>query len=1635
MKSNYLLLLLTVFAFSRVSIAQTTEVFESEAMGSSTFTDNGQIFNISSATSETFDILIANGLGWSGSAPDNRFIDNADGQNGENNGSSITISADMGTDFRLNSLYLFCATSGFGNGMGTVSFEGRKDDGSVFTFVRTSGFTSIVPVGPNNGFTFIDFANDDTTDHSIEDIDELIITSTGSFDYLAVDAFNWTALSSDIAPPSVESIEVAGIPSSTTDTINLDVTFSEDATNVSIDDFTIDLTGTATGTIDNISGSGITYTLTITGIDGEGTVSVDLNANSDIIDASGNGNGTNGNVLAFTSGENHIVSSCFEESFEGLMAGATTFSSNGIDFTTTGLSVETINNSAAGDSDFFIDNSGTATTVSIATTGGEFFTLSTIDLFLSSNMGGSIPTDDGTITLIGKVIDLEVYSITKSSGFPTSTTNGDNGFFNLNIATEGTSDFSFIDVDEIEIVLGGSFAYIAIDHFEHCEDGQADTIVPEVDSIVLSGTPLSTATALSYTVTFNENVNNVTSDDFELETTGSLSASIDPDVPGSGNQYTIGIRDIVGEGTLKLNLKATTDIEDVLGNTPPAAFSGGDVFTRSECFVTTFESEAVGATTFSSNGFSFEVTGGLDIFESTGAGAGTSDKFLDNEGTGVGTFSIATTDGTDFTMNTIALYLSSIAAASSPTADGSVTIIGKENDVEMFTATLSTSNTTFPTSSSEGNNGFLVVDFSSLDGNDVTADLIDELEITIATDFVYLGVDNFDFCQDGTAPSGYTVTIDQSVVNSSNDDAVSFTFSGAEIGASYEYSIRTDGFPNSTTGTGTITSTDQQITDIDVTNRNDGTLTLTVNLTDTSGNMGTDAIDTVEKETVAPTGYSVSIDQSPINAGNDDAVSFTFSGAEVGATYNYTFTTSGGAGSVTNSGVIATATDQITGIDLSGLADGTITLSVTLTDVNGNIGFAATDTETKETVAPSGYSVVVDQSPINAGNDDAVSFTFSGAEVGATYNYTFTTSGGAGSVTNSGVIATATDQITGIDLSGLADGTITLSVTLTDVNGNAGIAATDTETKETVAPSGYTVSIEQSPINGGNAATVSFVFGGAEVGSMYNYTFTTSGGAGSVTNSGVIATATDQITGIDLSGLADGTITLSVTLTDVNGNIGSAATDTETKETVAPSGYSVVVDQSPINAGNDDAVSFTFSGAEVGATYNYTFTTSGGAGSVTNSGVIATATDQITGIDLSGLADGTITLSVTLTDVNGNAGIAATDTETKETVAPSGYTVSIEQSPINGGNAATVSFVFGGAEVGSMYNYTFTSSGGVGSVTGSGTITAATGQIDVINLSGLADGTITLSVTLTDVNGNTGIAATDTETKETVAPTGYSVSIGQSSINGGNDDAVSFTFSGAEVGATYNYGFTSDGGAGSVTGSGIVATATDQITGIDLSGLADGTITLSVTLTDVNSNTGLAATDTEAKDAAIPTISITTPISGDDIVDETEESDLVISGETTGAEDGQTVTITFDDGDNPVVQVTGLVSSNTFTASAADISGLDDGNITVTADVSDLAGNNALQASESFEKDTVTLSNNVVDLKSSISYNTLVKDIFEVDSSNPIELLQLFDLSGKVLFEVRNVDSVDISDFNSGVYLVGITFLEGKSLILKIIKQ
>ncbi len=123
----------------------------------------------------------------------------------------------------------------------------------------------------------------------------------------------------------------------------------------------------------------------------------------------------------------------------------------------------------------------------------------------------------------------------------------------------------------------------------------------------------------------------------------------------------------------------------------------------------------------------------------------------------------------------------------------------------------------------------------------------------------------------------------------------------------------------------------------------------------------------------------------------------------------------------------------------------------------------------------------------------------------------------------------------------------------------------------------------------------------------------------------------------------------------------------------------------------------------------------------------------------------------------------------------------------------------------------------------------------------------------------------------------------------------------------------------------------------DLAGLKDGDASVQVSVTNVNGNSASAGREYSV-DATAPSVTINT-IATDDILNASEaQSDPAISGTST-AEAGQTVTVSLNGKD-----YTTTVSANgswTLNVPAADLAGLSDGSVTVTASVSDKAGNPA----------------------------------------------------------------------------------------------
>ncbi|HVC95513.1 MAG TPA: SdrD B-like domain-containing protein, partial [Pirellulales bacterium] len=102
-------------------------------------------------------------------------------------------------------------------------------------------------------------------------------------------------------------------------------------------------------------------------------------------------------------------------------------------------------------------------------------------------------------------------------------------------------------------------------------------------------------------------------------------------------------------------------------------------------------------------------------------------------------------------------------------------------------------------------------------------------------------------------------------------------------------------------------------------------------------------------------------------------------------------------------------------------------------------------------------------------------------------------------------------------------------------------------------------------------------------------------------------------------------------------------------------------------------------------------------------------------------------------------------------------------------------------------------------------------------------------------------------------PTGYAITANQPLIQAAGASSTGFTFSGAEIGATYRYSITSDGGGAAVTGSGVISAANQAVTGIDVSALPDGTLTFSATLTDATGEGGAVTTTATLDRSAMPT--------------------------------------------------------------------------------------------------------------------------------------------------------------------------------------
>jgi hypothetical protein len=324
------------------------------------------------------------------------------------------------------------------------------------------------------------------------------------------------------------------------------------------------------------------------------------------------------------------------------------------------------------------------------------------------------------------------------------------------------------------------------------------------------------------------------------------------------------------------------------------------------------------------------------------------------------------------------------------------------------------------------------------------------------------------------------------------------------------------------------------------------------------------------------------------------------------------------------------------------------------------------------------------------------------------------------------------------DFDGVADQTVSVENANTD---QATVSIADVSGNEDDGAITVTVTLDIAVV-GGFDVDVSTVDGTATIAdndytAVANQTLTFAGTAGETETFMVMPTSdatpeADETLTVSMSGL----VPLTVNTDDIDITDDAIVTIITDDDGTAPEGYTVTLDDALIGGGEVTTSTFTFADAEVGATYDYEITD--GTTTITGTGTIATATDQVTLADLSSLKDGTLTLSVTLTDAANNKGIAATDDTELDATAPSapvvtGISDDTGSSDNDGITNDTTPDVNGTAEANSTVEL-FVDGNSVGT-----TVADASGKwkLTYNGTNPLSDGTISLSAEATDAADNT----------------------------------------------------------------------------------------------------------------------------------------------------------------------------------------------------------------------------------------------------------------------------------------------------------
>ncbi len=579
----------------------------------------------------------------------------------------------------------------------------------------------------------------------------------------------------------------------------------------------------------------------------------------------------------------------------------------------------------------------------------------------------------------------------------------------------------------------------------------------------------------------------------------------------------------------------------------------------------------------------------------------------------------------------------------------------------------------------------------------------------------------------GTSICTFTVTVVDDVV-----PVVITKNITVQLGANGAVSITPADINNGSTDNCSIATYSLDKTNFDCTNV--GTNTVTLRVTDIHDNVSTaTAIVTVEDK-IAPTVITKNI-TAQLDA--NGVVSITPADINNGSTDNCS---------------IATYSLDKTSFDCSNVGANTVTLTVT--DVNGNVSSKTAVVTVEDKVAP---IVITQNVTIQLDANGAASITPAQINNGSTDNCS---------------IASYSLDKTSFDCSNVGTNTVTLTVM--DVNGNVATGTAIVTVEDKVAPIVITQNITvQLDVNGAVTITPAQVNNGS-------------------TDNCAIATYSLDKTSFDCSNV--GTNAVILTVTDVNGNVSTATAVVTVEDKVAPT---VITKNITVQLDANGAASITPADINNGSTDNCS---------------IATYSIDKASFDCSNVGANTVTLTVT--DVNGNISTATAIVTVEDKVAPIVITQNITiQLDANGAASITPAQINNGS---------------------TDNCSIATYSLDKTSFDCSNVGANTVILTVTDVNGNVSTATAVVTVEDKVTPTVITQNITvQLAANG----AVTITPAQVNNGSTDNCS---------------IATYSLDKTSFDCSNV--GTNTVILTVTDIHGNVSSAPAIVTVEDKVAPIV-------------------------------------------------------------------------------------------------------------------------------------------------------------------------------------